>query len=98
MTRPTLLLLHGAIGASDQFAPLLPLLNPAFDLHALDFEGHGASPLQGHPFTIERFAANVLDYLEQHRIERTHVFGYSMGGYVACTRSEERRVGKECRS
>ncbi|MDQ3707488.1 MAG: alpha/beta hydrolase [Chloroflexota bacterium] len=84
MNKPTLLLLHGAIGASGQFAPLVPLLNPTFDLHLLDFEGHGSAPLRSRPFSMEHFAENVLDYLEQHSIERAHIFGYSMGGYVAC--------------
>ncbi|HYP21801.1 MAG TPA: alpha/beta fold hydrolase [Chloroflexia bacterium] len=84
MNRPTLLLLHGAIGAGDQFAPLLPLLGADFDLHSLDFEGHGSNPPRPHPFSIERFKENVLDYLERHSIEHAHVFGYSMGGYVAC--------------
>lgn len=85
MTRPTLLLLHGAIGASSQFDPLLPLLGDRFDLHRLDFEGHGAAPARSRPFSMEGFAENVLDYLTRHSIERTHIFGYSMGGYVACT-------------
>lgn len=84
MNKPTLLLLHGAIGASDQFAPLVPLLSPAFDVHLLDFEGHGSAPPRSRPFSMEHFAENVLDYLEQHSIESAHIFGYSMGGYVAC--------------
>lgn len=84
MNKPTLLLLHGAIGASGQFAPILPLLSPAFDLHLLDFEGHGSAPLRSRPFSMEHFAENVLEYLEQHSIARAHIFGYSMGGYVAC--------------
>ncbi|MDQ3930307.1 MAG: alpha/beta hydrolase [Chloroflexota bacterium] len=85
MNKPTLLLLHGAIGASDQFAPLLPLLNPTFDVHLLDFEGHGTGPLRQRPFSIEHFTENVLEYLGQHAIERARIFGYSMGGYVACS-------------
>ena len=87
MNRPTLLLLHGAIGSKDQFAPLVPLLSPAFDLHLLDFEGHGSAPPRTRSFSMEYFAGNVLDYLEQHSIERAHFFGYSMGGYVACVLS-----------
>jgi pimeloyl-ACP methyl ester carboxylesterase len=90
MNKPTLLLLHGAIGSKDQFATLVPLLSPAFDLHLLDFEGHGAAPPRSRPFSIEHFAENVLDYLEQHSIERAHIFGYSMGGYVACVLARSR--------
>ncbi len=84
MNKPNLLLLHGAIGASDQFAPLLPLLTDRFTLHTLDFEGHGTAPLRAPAFSMERFAENVREYLEQQRIEQTCIFGYSMGGYVAC--------------
>ncbi len=84
MNKPNLLLLHGAIGASDQFAPLLPLLRDRFTLHTLDFEGHGATPLQAPAFSMERFAENVREYLEQQGIEQTNIFGVSMGGYVAC--------------
>jgi pimeloyl-ACP methyl ester carboxylesterase len=84
MNRPILLLLHGAIGAGDQFAPLVPLLRADFDLHSLDFEGHGSMPLLQRPFSIDSFAENVLYYMEQHSIGRARIFGYSMGGYVAC--------------
>nr|AIA11310.1 Alpha/beta hydrolase family [uncultured bacterium]AIA11633.1 Alpha/beta hydrolase family [uncultured bacterium] len=62
----------------------MPLLSPAFDLHLLDFEGHGTAPLRSRPFSIENFGQNVLDYLAQHSIEHAHLFGYSMGGFVAC--------------
>jgi len=85
MNKENLLLLHGALGASEQFAPLLPLLQGRYNLHTLDFEGHGRAPMQGRSFRIEHFAENVRSYMALHAIERTHIFGYSMGGYVACT-------------
>jgi pimeloyl-ACP methyl ester carboxylesterase len=84
MNRPILLLLHGAVGTSDQFAPLVPLLSTDFDLHLLDFEGHGSAPPLPRTFSIEHFMEDVLVYMRQHSIERAHIFGYSMGGYVAC--------------
>ncbi|HYO49191.1 MAG TPA: alpha/beta fold hydrolase, partial [Chloroflexia bacterium] len=56
-----------------------------YNVHSLDFEGHGKAPLQERPFRMEHFAESVRDYLKQHAIERTHIFGYSMGGYVAVT-------------
>ena len=85
MIRPNLLLLHGALGSSAQFTPLLPLLNEEYNIHLLDFEGHGASPLQQRPFRIEHFAENVRSYLAQQNLGSVNIFGYSMGGYVACT-------------
>jgi pimeloyl-ACP methyl ester carboxylesterase len=85
MTRQHLLLLHGALGASDQFAPVVPLLRNRYEVHLLDFEGHGAAPLQPRPFRIEHFASNAYDYLVRQGIEGVCIFGYSMGGYVGCT-------------
>ncbi len=84
MTGPShLLLLHSALGASDQFAPLLPLLARHFTVHTLDFEGHGSAPLRDRPFRIQHFAENVIGYLDTHRLNAIDLFGYSLGGYVA---------------
>jgi pimeloyl-ACP methyl ester carboxylesterase len=84
MDRPNLLLLHGALGASPQFAPLVPLLQERYIVHLLDLEGHGSAPMRGRPFRMEHFAENVLDYLAGRSLESAHIFGYSMGGYVGC--------------
>ena len=84
MSLPPLLLLHGALGASDQFEPLVPLLADRFELHPLDFEGHGAAPSRDRPFRAAPFVENVEHYLSEQGIERAHFFGYSLGGYVAC--------------
>ena len=79
---PHLLLLHGALGASAQFAALAPLLSPRFRVHAPDFEGHGRTAPSDGPPRMERLAEQVLAYVDAHGIARAHVFGYSMGGYV----------------
>ncbi len=84
MNRAHLLLLHGALGASDQFESLGPLLEESYQLHTLDFEGHGKAPMRDRSFRAEHFVENVLDYLSEQAIEWTHIFGYSLGGYVAC--------------
>ncbi len=78
-----LLLLHGAIGSSQQFQQLTALLNDAFEVHTLDFSGHGGKPLPAEPFSIELFANDVLHWLQENKIATIDIFGYSMGGYVA---------------
>ncbi len=83
MTKPRLLLLHGALGAHDQFASLAPLFNGRFEIHSLDFEGHGSNPLPARPFRIEHFAENVREYLMCCNLDHVNIFGYSKGGYVA---------------
>ncbi|TDH25113.1 alpha/beta fold hydrolase [Segetibacter sp. 3557_3] len=82
-----LILLHGATGSSRQFDPLHSRFSAGYNLHPLNFNGHGGSTVQDE-FTIPRFAAEVGEYIKQHCIHETtvmpvNVFGYSMGGYVA---------------
>lgn len=77
-----LILLHGALASEKQFDRLKPLLNSSFDLHSLNFEGHGGRPVE-RDFSINHFAQNLLDYLEEKALENVLIFGYSMGGYVA---------------
>lgn len=79
----TILLLHGAIGAKDQLAGIEELLNGSFAVHNLNFGGHGGSALPEFPFSIRLFADEVIGYLNSQGIDRTSIFGYSMGGYVA---------------
>jgi pimeloyl-ACP methyl ester carboxylesterase len=83
MAKPQLILLHGALGAQSQFTPWLPLLADAFEVHSLDFEGHGAQTFADRPFAISHFAENLERYILENRLQQPHIFGYSMGGYVA---------------
>ena len=66
-----LILLHGALGSMEQFS-----------VHVFNFSGHGGKRIET-PFSIEQFVDNTSTYLDQHQIKSTHIFGYSMGGYVA---------------
>ena len=82
MTTP-LLLLHGALGAADQFDKLASLLADDFEIHRLDFEGHGPTPIQHDTFHGDHFMENVAAYLADHKLDTVDIFGYSLGGYVA---------------
>jgi pimeloyl-ACP methyl ester carboxylesterase len=77
-----LILLHGALGAASQFESLKNILKDKFEIHTLNFEGHG-DRISDEDFSIDLFAKNLKDYLDQHNLKEIHVFGYSMGGYVA---------------
>jgi len=78
-----LILLHGAIGAKSQLESLADELSNEFNIHLINFSGHGGKPISEAKFSIDLFADDVLDYMEKNRIERADIFGYSMGGYVA---------------
>ena len=77
-----LILLHGAIGAKDQLQPLADELKNDFNIHLLNFSGHGGNPFPGERFSIHLFAQDVLNFMQQQQIERAAIVGYSMGGYA----------------
>ena len=78
-----LLLLHGALGADDQFGELSRLLADRFVIHTLNFAGHGGEPFSDGPFGIDGFASELRDWLDRNDLAGADIFGYSMGGYVA---------------
>lgn len=78
-----LILLHAALGNKDQVRPLGNLLSKDFVVHYLDFEGHGLDSNSIHPFSLSRFSDQLKEFIELNNLENPHVFGYSLGGYVA---------------
>jgi len=77
-----LLLLHGALGATTQYDPLLPLIANRIDAHTLDFEGHHQTPLRDRSLRFNHLAENVLGYMDGRSIEKIHIFGHSLGGAI----------------
>ena len=78
-----LLLLHGAIGSSEQMKPLqAELIKAGFDARVFDFCGHGGRELPDKPFSISLFADELVNWMNENGIDQIDVFGYSMGGYV----------------
>lgn len=78
-----ILLLHGALGAASTLEPLKKELLPFYQVHSFNFSGHGGSEIPQAGFSIELFTQDVLAYLDQQQLPAVHIFGYSMGGYVA---------------
>jgi pimeloyl-ACP methyl ester carboxylesterase len=90
-----LLLLHSLGGSLVQWSPVLDRLAAGREVIAVDMPGFGDSgPL---PEGIEPSAANlaraVLDFHESLGLERPHVAGISLGGWVAieCARQGRAR-------
>lgn len=77
------LLLHGALGAKDQFESLTHKLQKFYEVHVLNFTGHGGGDVDGVNYSTDLFVTDVEDYLEGQNLPGIHIFGYSMGGYVA---------------
>jgi pimeloyl-ACP methyl ester carboxylesterase len=78
-----LIILHGALGAKSQFEQLAAQLKGHFHVYTLEFDGHGTKSTEEADFTIELFAQNLKEFMQENNIQKPLVFGYSMGGYVA---------------
>lgn len=80
--KPNILLLHGALGTKEQFRNLQKQLIDHFQVHTLDFAGHGSNASTA-AYSIDLFTKNTVDYLAEYKLTKINIFGYSMGGYVA---------------
>lgn len=83
MSKPTLLLLHGALGSPVTLEPLAALLATDFEVKSFAFTGHAGREVQAETFNLPHFAEEVRAFLAEHETAPAHVFGYSMGGYAA---------------
>lgn len=77
-----LIILHGALGSEEQFKVLTHQLSGAFNVHSLDFPGHGKNS-SFENFNIPEFSESLNAYIKMNQLKLPFVFGYSMGGYVA---------------
>lgn len=75
------LLLHGALGSSTQLSGIKKHLSSFFNVHTLDFSGHG-NHASSKAFSMELFEEDVLNFMTLHSLGKISIFGYSMGGYV----------------
>jgi esterase/lipase len=81
---PKIILLHGAIGAADQLLPLqIELEKRGAMCFPFEFSGHGETPVNQTGFGIQQFADEFKNFILVNNLQQAHVFGYSMGGYVA---------------
>ena len=81
---PTLLFLHGALGTSQDFLPLMEILkDKGATLLSFDFSGHGKKTSWPEEFRIDFFARELDDYIKKNALTDLTIFGHSMGAYVA---------------
>lgn len=78
-----LILLHGNGEDCAYFTRQIDSFSENFHVIALDTRGHGQTPRGEAPFTIRQFAEDLLAFMDQHNIEKTHLLGFSDGGNIA---------------
>jgi len=85
-----IVLLHGFCGSSDYWHLVLPLLAASQRVIAVDLPGHGDSSAPGpdETYTMEYFAEVLHDWAQETGLDRFHLFGHSLGGYITLAFAE----------
>ena len=78
-----LLLLHGGLGTTDMFAPILPKLAENRTVIGIDMQGHGRTALGDRPFTLEAMGDDMAAIAKALGYDQVDVMGYSLGGGIA---------------
>lgn len=77
-----LVFIHGFLGDSTIFTPVIESLQNYFDIITVDLPGHGKSKVMKPSYTVYAYAKQIADLLETEGIESATWLGHSMGGYI----------------
>lgn len=77
-----LVLVHGFLGGSAQWAAQVAAFSGTYDVIAVDLPGFGANNHLPAFHSIEAFAEWVIAELRRKGVERYHLLGHSMGGMI----------------
>ena len=91
-----LILLHGNGEDGSHFADVMKHFASRYRVIAVDTRGHGKSPRGEAPFTIRQFAEDLREFMDQQKIEKANLLGFSDGGNTALIFALKypRRVGR----
>jgi pimeloyl-ACP methyl ester carboxylesterase len=78
-----LLLLHGGLGSTDMFRPILPAFADHRTVIAIDLHGHGRTALGTRKIDLVDIGRDVGVVLDELGFSQVDVLGYSFGGGVA---------------
>jgi pimeloyl-ACP methyl ester carboxylesterase len=82
-TGQPLVLVHGGLGSTGMFDPIMPALSKGREVIAVDLQGHGRTADIDRPMSFEAMADDVAAVIRYLKIEKADVMGYSVGGEVA---------------
>jgi pimeloyl-ACP methyl ester carboxylesterase len=78
-----LLLLHGGLGSTDMFTPILPILGAHRQVIGVDLQGHGRTALGDRPISLIDMGDDMATILKTLGYQQVDALGYSMGAGVA---------------
>ena len=74
--------LHGTSGHLEAFARNIGPHAEKYTVHAIDMLGHGYTGKPDYPYEIPRYRDHLLAYFDAVGIEKAHIGGESLGGWV----------------
>lgn len=75
-------IIHGLYGSSDNWVTIGRALSAHFEVWLLDLRNHGRSPhSDNHNYDV--MTADLLEFLNDHQLEKPVILGHSMGGKTA---------------
>ncbi|WP_394129387.1 2-succinyl-6-hydroxy-2,4-cyclohexadiene-1-carboxylate synthase [Shewanella maritima] len=80
---PPLVLLHGFMGAKEDWQPLMPKLSQVFHCICVDLPGHGQSEWLLPSPGLNEAAHAIVSLLSNLGHKQFHLLGYSLGGRIA---------------
>ena len=78
-----LVALHGGLGASSMFDPIMPVLTKGHQVITVDLQGHGRTADIDRPMSAELMAGDIAALIKYLKLDRPDILGYSLGGGVA---------------
>lgn len=79
-TGSPLIILHGVFGSLDNWATVSKAIaDTGYSVYLVDQRNHGRSP-HSDEFTYEAMAADLAEFIKDHKLEKPILVGHSMGG------------------
>jgi pimeloyl-ACP methyl ester carboxylesterase len=83
-SNPVLIWAHGSFLNAYEFLPIADnLANAGFYIIAIDYYGHGLTPIPDHDVSIYHVADDIKFLMDKLKIKKAFIGGFSRGGYIS---------------
>jgi pimeloyl-ACP methyl ester carboxylesterase len=83
-TGPTVIQIGGAVNGHEGYGLITPHMKDHFTVIDFDHRGYGYSDRPAQKYTMETWVDDMAALLDALGVEKCHVHGGSMGGFIAC--------------
>ncbi|NKS48162.1 alpha/beta fold hydrolase [Rhodococcus hoagii] len=81
--------LHGTSGHLEAFARNIAVHAAHYECHAIDMLGHGYTGKPDYAYEIPRYVEHLVNYFDAVGLDKVHLVGESLGGWVAAHLASE---------